>query len=251
MDRYELRHPAVPAELEGATILHLTDFHIRRGHPWPAVVERLAGWLGGHEVDLAVMTGDYADRPPDDGAAAGMLARLVPLIRARRGVYGVFGNHDGPGLMAAVRGLAGVRWLMNDAMSPMPGLELVGASFPEDLVGAAARGGGRGVFRVALVHYPTEVYGAAALGIDVVLAGHTHGGQVRWSPAVTPHTSSDLPSGNASGMYRLGRTVLCVSRGMGEAVARVRVRCPAQAGLFTLRRGEIGEGEGLGVLKRW
>jgi hypothetical protein len=52
-------------------------------------------------------------------------------------------------------------------------------------------------------------------------------------------------------MYALGRTVLCVCRGMGEAVARVRVRCPAQAALYVLRRGEIGEGEGLRILRRW
>jgi predicted MPP superfamily phosphohydrolase len=270
VERYEIVHPSVPVEAEGMTILHLTDFHVRRpvfgGEAWPGVVRRLAAWLPGNEVDVVAMTGDYADHPRDEEAAAGMLGRLVPLMRGRLGVYGIFGNHDGPGLVRRAREVAGVRWLGREAAEVGRGVEAVGASFPEDLVGAtdgrrlgepAERKNRHGVpghqrpFRIALVHYPTEVYTAAAIGIDVVLAGHTHGGQVRWSPTVTPHTSSDLPSGFASGMYRLGGTVLCVSRGLGEAVARVRVRCPAQACVYTLRRGDASRTERLTAIVRW
>jgi predicted MPP superfamily phosphohydrolase len=253
VERYEIVHPSVPVEAEGMTILHLTDFHVRRpllgGEAWPAVVRRLAAWLPGNEVDLVAMTGDYTDHPPDDEAAAGTLGRLVPLMRSRLGAFGVFGNHDGPGLVRRAREIAGVRWLGRETVDVGRGVSVVGASFPEDLIGATM--GSEGGFRIALVHYPTEVYTAAAIGIDVVLAGHTHGGQVRWSPTVTPHTSSDLPSGFASGMYQLGGTVLCVSRGLGEAVARVRVRCPAQACLYTLRRGEAARTGRLTAIVRW
>jgi predicted MPP superfamily phosphohydrolase len=224
-----------------------------------------------HDVDLAVMTGDYGDMPQDAEAAAGVLERLVGRIRSRHGVYGVFGNHDGAGFVRRVRGMRGVRWLRGETVEVGEGLKVVGASFPEDLVGVggealrtrqlgqdeptpqahSSTGRGSMGFRIGLVHDPTEVYTAAALGVDVVLAGHTHGGQVRWSAGVTPHTSCDLPSGFASGMYALGGTVLCVSRGMGEAVARIRVRCPRQAGVYVLRRGGLPVGERLSVVRRW
>lgn len=250
---YEVRHPAVPLELDGRTILHLTDFHIRRGKAWPAVVGRLAGWCERNEVDVVALTGDYANHPPDDEAGIEMLGRLAKSLRARLGVYGIFGNHDSARFAGLARGIPEIRWLEGEVVEAAPGLEVVGVSFPEDLVGViGTRPRAEGTVRVALAHYPTEVYTAAALGVDVVLAGHTHGGQVRWSPTLTPHTSSDLPSGYASGMYRLKRTVLCVSRGMGEAVAPIRVRCPAQAGLYVLRRGEFaGSGERLEAVVRW
>lgn len=285
IERYELVHPSVPTAWDGRTVLHLSDFHIRRGVPWPGALERLARWVDEHEVDLAVMTGDYGDLPRDAEAAAGMLTRLVGRIRSRHGVYGVFGNHDGAGFVRRVRGMPGVRWLMGETVEIGAGLSIIGASFPEDLVGAVWKPVGMGPsasvegdvtpsraptrisnstsvfasgpslveggFRLGLVHDPTEVYSAAAVGVEVVLAGHTHGGQVRWSARVTPHTSCDLPSGFASGMYALGGTVLCVSRGMGEAVARIRVRCPRQAGVYVLRRGELAVGDRLRVVRHW
>lgn len=259
IERYEIVHPAVPAEAEGMTILHLTDFHIRKplmgGAAWPGVLKRLEAWLPHHEVDLVAMTGDYGDHPKDDDAAVGMLERLAPMLRGRLGVFGIFGNHDGAGLVERAKRVGGVRWLGRESVAIGNGVTVVGASFPEDLVGATGtwfgEPGHQRPFRLALVHYPTEVYTAASLGIDVVLAGHTHGGQVRWSPTMTPHTSSDLPSGFASGMYRLGGTVLCISRGLGEAVARVRVRCPAQACVYTLRRGEAAKTETLTAIVRW
>lgn len=253
IEQYEIVHPAVPAEAEGMTILHLSDFHIRKpllgGPAWPGVLKRLEAWLPHHDVDLVAMTGDYGDHPKDDQAAVGMLERLAPMLRGRLGVFGIFGNHDGAGLVERAKRVGGVRWLGCESVRLGNGVTVVGASFPEDLVGASAES--EGGFRVALIHYPTEVYTAASLGIDVVLAGHTHGGQVRWSPTMTPHTSSDLPSGLASGMYRLGGTVLCISRGLGEAVARVRVRCPAQACVYTLRRGEAARTETLTAIVRW
>lgn len=253
IERYEIVHPAVPTQAEGMTILHLTDFHIRKpllgGPAWPGVLKRLEAWLPHHQVDMVAMTGDYGDHPKDDDAAIGMLERLSPMLRGRLGAFGIFGNHDGAGLVERAKRVGGVRWLGRESVDVGNGVTIVGASFPEDLVGASADS--EGGFRVALVHYPTEVYTAASLGIDVVLAGHTHGGQVRWSPTVTPHTSSDLPSGFASGMFRLGGTVLCISRGLGEAVMRVRVRCPAQACVYTLRRGEAARTETLTPIVRW
>ena len=86
---------------------------------------------------------------------------------------------------------------------------------------------------------------ASSLNLPLVLAGHTHAGQIRLSPRLAPHTSSDLPAHLATGVLRLRGTLCCVSRGMGEAIREhLRINCPRHVPLYTLRRGELPRAEG-------
>ncbi len=110
---------------------------------------------------------------------------------------------------------------------------------------------------LVLTHYPSEVFPAAELGLPIVLAGHTHGGQFRLSPRHIAHTASDMPGRLATGILRLRNTLLCVSRGLGEGFLDLRINCPQQMPLYTLRRGETlegGDGDGYRMLRavvRW
>ena len=94
-------------------------------------------------------------------------------------------------------------------------------------------------FTLALAHHPNTLIPAAALHIPVLLAGHTHAGQIRLHPRLAPHTSSDLPMHLASGILQLGSTLCCISRGLGDGVVEhLRINCPRQMPLYTLRRAE-------------
>lgn len=260
LEHYEIAHPAVPPTLDGLRILHLTDFHARRSQGRHSTLGRLGAVLDRFEFDLIALTGDYMDAPGEEQAAARELERLAARWRTRFGAFGIFGNHDTGAFIDRARTIPGIRWLENESAG-VPGLplRLLGAGFPEDVLAAAWRdvtaGESRaGEFTLALIHYPTELHACAAVGVPIVLCGHTHGGQIRLSPTFAPHTSSDLPAHLASGVLRLGDTLGVISRGLGEGVVPVRVNCPPQAPVITLRRGPIAGGaatEALRMVRAW
>ncbi len=250
LERFEIVHPAVPGALEGFTILHISDLHVRRHRPLPPTIADLIDGLAQTEADLVVLTGDFMDRPGDEKTALESLRRVVGACRARLGIAGVVGNHDSGPLRERLREVEGVRWLTRSApvWDVAPELRLIGSEEPEDLLASvlSSPAAGNGAMTIGLIHYPSEVYTAADVGIPLVLAGHTHAGQFRVSPRLAPHTSSDLPADLATGVLRLRQTLCAVSRGLGQAVIEARFNCPAQAPVYVLRRGElprIGAGE--------
>ena len=246
----DVPHPALPPGLEGLRVLHLADTHTRRRNPWTPAVQRLLDELEAlkESVDLAVLTGDFADAPSDQAAGSEVTKALIERTVTRLGVFGVFGNHDGPTLRRDLRTVPGCRWLeAGDArlfVGPTP-LRIIGVSDPEDMLDAALRvDAANGTdFTIGLSHYPTQVYPAARLGVHLMFCGHTHGGQIRVGPTRVPHSSSDLAGDVGTGCLRLAGTLCCISRGIGEAVVPIRVNCPPQVPLYTLRRGPFEGGD--------
>lgn len=241
IERYDLVHPAVPPELEGFTILQVTDQHVRRGRPFTAGIRRAAAALRAVEVDLVILTGDYMNRPGDERAAARSLAELARSWRSRLGAVGIFGNHDSTLLRRMLRGQPGIMWPGGAIDAPGLPLRLVAADDPEDLFALALRHGPApaGMLAVALIHDPVGVFAAADLGFPLAFAGHTHGGQVRPWRGWAPHTSTDLPPRLASGILRYNSSLVAVSRGLGGAIVDARLNCPPQIPLYTLRRGPL------------
>lgn len=294
IEPYDLPHSAVPQALDGLTILHLTDTHVRRHELGHRSFRRVLHALRSTPVDLIALTGDYMTHPGNEPAAIAMLQALADSWTARLGAFGVFGNHDSPLLMEQARRIPNIAWLENRAVD-LPGLPLTlfGASYQEDLFAAALDRRARGIgvpgdaavravtgttrsdhrdrpreasartpmprenLSLVLTHYPSEVFPAAELGLPIVLAGHTHGGQFRLSPRHIAHTASDMPGRLATGILRLRNTLLCVSRGLGEGFLDIRINCPQQMPLYTLRSGETlegGDGDGYRMLRavvRW
>jgi hypothetical protein len=257
MHAIELPLPTLPAAMDGLRIVHLSDLHVRRtvqGARWESRVRSWERVLAREPADLVALTGDYCDDLGHEQAAAEVLGRLVAATPARTPLVGVFGNHDTSPMRELAAGLPRVKWLDNSVVDlPVRGgaggvLRVIGLSYPEDALAAALAGteAARGVaagFTVALSHYPSMVVPAADLGWPLVLAGHTHGGQVRVSGSVVPHTACDLPTHLASGCLRLGSTLCCISRGLGDGgVPGLRINCPPQAPLYTLRRGPLPGG---------
>ncbi len=214
--------PKLPAAFEGMSIVQLTDVHVG-----PTIgkgfIEGLVERCNALDPDVVVITGDLVD-----GSVAELGEHVAPLrgLRAREGVYFVTGNHEyysGVDEWLAFLTAMGVRVLRNERVE----LTRDGASV--DLAGvddwsarrsgveghrpdleAALRGRDESRAVVLLAHQPKAVSQAAAKGVDLVLSGHTHGGQIwPWSYLVK------LDQPYLAGLHREGPTQVYVSEGTG------------------------------------
>jgi len=235
--------------------VHLSDLHIRRRRKY---YQRIIAGLTLTRVDLAVMTGDYIDQPGDEQLGLSVMSQICESLKPRLGVYGVFGNHDTPETQKLFEKLP-VHWLNNASDRPQ-GLPLELTGFLTDsqcrpdvvktMLGLATSGCGTQlaradvdghdpVVRMLLSHLPTYLPSAADLGIHLMFAGHTHGGQWRLPGQRAIYNSCDLPVHLTSGMLRHRDTLCLVSRGLGETIMPIRFFCPRQLPVYTLRRGSL------------
>jgi predicted MPP superfamily phosphohydrolase len=230
--------PNLPDDLRGLRILQLSDLHIGNGLEGPRlerVVER-ANALG---PDLIALTGDLFDFDPrhvEDGA------RRLGALRARLGVYAVLGNHDGyTGLELVAEALGrlapGIRLLRTDLVrAPTDGpLYLAGVDDPGTRINArnlelpeleelAARWPGDGP-AILLVHRPEAFPQAARLGFPLVLAGHTHGGQLALPTRGGRYNLAGLVTRYHRGLFAENGSLLYVNRGLGVAGPAIRINC--------------------------
>jgi predicted MPP superfamily phosphohydrolase len=234
--RFEL--PGLHDDLRGLRIVQLSDLHIGNrleGDRLERMVER-ANRL---EPDLIVLTGDIFDF---DRAHVPDGARRLSKLRARHGVYAVLGNHDaaaGADFVAS----ALERWspelrLLRDEIVAVPvgrPLYLAGVEDPGrewsrrdvelaglDAVAAARRDDGP---TVLLVHRPEAFAQAERHGFPLVLAGHTHGGQIALPGSAGQLNLARVMTRFTRGTYRRGGTTLYVNRGIGVAGPAIRIGC--------------------------
>lgn len=232
----------LPESLSGFRILLITDIHARR---LPAkLLEPLRG-----RVDAVLLGGDLTQggNPPE------RLRDNMRLAASIGPAYAVHGNHDGKADLAVVDAIlreSGVRLLLDEnVVLRHPGGELLltGVDFP--------RTGGKRAYaplpvrepgtedlcRIILVHDPLWLEEREELPADLILAGHTHGGQVVPPLLERRHVEAFYREYSA-GMYLLPRgsgppVRLFISRGFGTAHLPLRFRSPAEMHVLTLRRG--------------
>lgn len=221
--------------LQGLRILHLSDIHAR-GAGSAAV--RAIGDLSGVDCDLICLTGDLVERPAGMDPLGRTLARLSP----RLGVFACPGNHDRelpPGVLEEGFERWGIELLVNRGLLLRPGeasFSLVGTDDPYHYRHdpAAAYAGvdeSRGV--LLLTHTPDGVFDLAGRRADLVLSGHTHGGQV--CPPLLPvstNTRNRLPA--AQGVMLVEGYLCHVSPGVGWSGFPWRWRCPPKSHLLEL-----------------
>ena len=238
--RVDLYVERLPPAFDGYRILHISDIH--GGSPLyrASVRERLAA-AEGMAVDLVVFTGDLASQTDAVEDAASALGEL----EARDGIVAVLGNHDywmGEEVVSEALAAVGVRVLRNAHMVVESGgerLYLVGVEDccyvgRDDLPGAL-RGVPEGAPVVIATHSPDIVFKPLAARASVILSGHTHGGQVVF-PWIGPlYVPTKLGRRRMSGLLSVGGTVLYVNRGLGEISPPMRLNCPPEIALLTLR----------------
>jgi uncharacterized protein len=249
--------PNLPLALAGATIAHVTDLHMYETEPHPAARRALA-ILERERPDLLVLTGDQWDhRAGVRGYEAWLRARPEGLP-----VVAVLGNHEyalGRGTRSDIGRAA--RTVHDRGEAEL----LVNESRQIALRGSHLRVFGLDDLRYGnprpdifepvldpsepqlwLFHEPGQAdrpgWPSAARPF-LMLAGHTHGGQIRLPlvPAVTPSGSGRY----VSGLYRTSLGPLYVSRGVGASGPRLRYRCPAEVAVFELRPATLEPGAAL------
>jgi predicted MPP superfamily phosphohydrolase len=241
--KVELRHnavalPALPPRFDGFTILHLSDLHIDTNGP---AVARALPLLAGLDYDLCVLTGDYRGRTYGPWAAT--MAGIARLRRHLRDpVYAVLGNHDTIRMVPAFEAL-GIRVLVNETVALMRGEERIYLAGIDDAykyrlhdIAAAAAPIPPGAFSILLSHTPEVYERAAAAGFDLILCGHTHGGQICLPGAVPITRGGAMPRRIAAGPWRYRGMAGYTSTGLGSSVVPVRFNCPPEIALHRLRR---------------
>ena len=234
-----VRSPLVPAGFDGFTLLQISDLHVELH---PGAMRRLIGMVGDLDYDGTVLTGDYRARThgPFDAsldAVAALCARL------RGPVWGILGNHDSLRMVPRLEA-TGIRILLNEWTPIVRGGDricLAGVDDEADYAAAdierAAAGIPSDVFAILLSHTPATYREAAAAGFSLLLAGHTHGGQV-CLPGGVPLTlaSPGLPRRLGAGAWRYGAMDGYTSRGVGCSGVDVRFNCPPEITLHRLAR---------------
>jgi predicted MPP superfamily phosphohydrolase len=198
-------------------------------------VERAVATINATNPDLIVLGGDYVTW--GDRGYVGAVAEILGDLHAPNGVFAVLGNHDDDRDMPAALARNSFTVLKDQRTRLVirgEPLEIAGVRFWTRKVADIAR-----VLRKAdhplllLAHDPRRLNEAAMLDVPAVLAGHTHGGQVVF-PGVGAIARRDFPV--IAGLGQQGNTSMFVSRGIGTVYVPVRINCPPEVAVVTLRR---------------
>ncbi|GAC1466024.1 MAG: metallophosphoesterase [Isosphaeraceae bacterium] len=230
----ELALANLPDSLDGFSVTHLSDMHLATCFAQPffeAILEEASTW----STDLVLFTGDLVD----DDRAIDWIIPLFSRLRGRLGAFAILGNHDQEHLPYRIRyclrdagftDLEG-RWATVETRGKR--LALGGTSYPwgvalplDDIPLAD--------FRIMLSHSPDQFYRAEKAGIDLLLSGHNHGGQIRL-PLVGPVFMPSLYSRRFDrGFFRKNGLTMHVSQGIAGKHP-VRYGCPPEITRLVLR----------------
>lgn len=241
--RIGLTHASLPVSglspaLDGLRIGLVTDIHHSRMVPAADVTAAVQLALGARP-DLIVLGGDYVTW--GEREYVGPVAELLAPLSAPHGVFAILGNHDDDRDMPAA--LTAQRFtVLKDQRTRITirgePLEIAGIRFwtrrPQD-VARVLRGAKDTT--ILLAHDPRRLVEAASLNVPAVLSGHTHGGQVV-VPGFGAIARRRFPV--VQGIGQRGNTSIFVSRGVGTVYVPVRLNCPPEVAVVTLkRRSEI------------
>ena len=240
---YKVEHVRVcietlPPVFNGFRVLHLSDIHA------DGIADqgrRLISILKGIKADLCVLTGDFRYLTQDEFVPA--LKRVETFVRAIDspfGVWGVLGNHDFIEFVPFLEE-AGVNMLLNEA-APIrrDGAEIWLAGIDDahlydchDLVRALASVPENAV-TILLSHTPETYAEAAEAGVDYILCGHTHGGQIRLPGGFPLITNARCPRRFCAGSWRFNGMHGYTSRAAGTSCLPVRFCCPPEITIHEL-----------------
>lgn len=228
--RETLAVTGLPEAFRGFRVALLTDFH-RSGLVSAELIDSAVSLTMREKPDLVVLGGDFVTH--FDPRFAGPAAEVLGPLTAPAGVVAVLGNHDDDRVVPAALSRAGIRILREDRLRLTMGgasVDFIGIGYwtranrIAPLVDAAA-------LPVLLAHDPRRLTEAQALGIPLVLSGHTHGGQVVL-PGVGPFNRFRFPV--VAGSLRRGDSLVFVSRGIGTIYLPMRINCPPEVAILTL-----------------
>ena len=240
-----------PPQLAGFTIALLSDFHYDEYfsvHPLRAAI----AMVNNLHPDLIALTGDFVSvptfgDPASEAHNADPCAELLKNLHAPYGTWAVLGNHDvfsDPKRVTSALRTEGINVLVNRSIP----FEKDGARFwlsgVDDVLGmganldAALSKVPANEPVVLMAHEPDYADYVSRYPVDLQLSGHSHGGQINL-PLMRPLYLPPLGEKYVWGPYKIGGLILYTSRGIGTVLLPVRINCPPEITLLTLRP-EIG-----------
>lgn len=231
--------PSLPAAFEGFRLLQLSDIHLDMENE---ISHALAERVREAEYDLCVITGDfrartYGEIDPVMNAMAGLRMHID------RPVYAILGNHDFIEMVPDLEALD-VRMLLNESVTiehQGAAIHLAGIDDPHyyraDNLEKAADGIPEDEVSILLAHSPEIYLHAAYAGFDLMLCGHTHGGQICLPGGVALTYNAKCPRALGKGAWRWEGLQGYTSTGSGTCVVPVRYNCPPEITVHRLLAG--------------
>jgi len=241
----EIALPNLPENLVGFRILHLSDIHIGY-YTWLEDVEELLERAREFKPDIILATGDLSDRVD----VYGDLLNLLDQFKAPLGVFACVGNHEyfrGFDRIRRIFDLSPVTFLLNQGVNLKVGGSSVfigGADDPRRMHSATAEFFHKTLestlqerdvsdCTIVMSHRPTAFDLADQYDIDLILAGHTHGGQI--GTGKRSAFEAMYPNAYLWGLYEKGPHRLYTTSGVGHWFP-FRLGCPAEAPILKLVR---------------
>ena len=258
-DSYEIVHKNItidnlPAELRGTTITLLSDIHAGQ-YMNEKEMREYADVINSLESDIVCIPGDFINFDVKD---VHMLTNAFRDVKAKHGIYGSLGNHDffqdADYVSKAILNESPVQLLRNDHRSiDIKGKKIFMMGIDD------TRGSGSDMStvlnyysglesklknentefnsspKILLCHKPYGFDSLAAKEIDLILSGHTHGGQVvplkfgNFNMSFAATVSKYI-----EGIYKIGKSNMYVSRGIGSVGLPIRINCPPEITKITL-----------------
>jgi predicted MPP superfamily phosphohydrolase len=226
----------LPSAFDGFTILHISDMHVDMS---PGAMHRLIELLHEIDYDICVLTGDYRGNTfgPYDETLEGMASVKAHL---KDPVYGVLGNHDTIRMVPGLEEM-GIFMLLNES-APIERndqrIHIVGIDdahyYRVDNIEKAASGIDHNEFSILLSHTPEIYRQAAHADFNLLLSGHTHGGQICLPGKIPITLDSVLPRHMGSGAWQYHTMRGYTSVGVGSSIVSVRFNCLPEITLHTL-----------------
>ncbi|NPU84688.1 MAG: metallophosphoesterase [Syntrophaceae bacterium] len=239
-----IHDPELAQVLEGVRVVQISDIHLQGGIGYR---ERdLIAKVNALKPDLLFITGDFfSDKQKSEMAIeVSALTELIRSFRTTTGIFGVTGNYDyplnNPAIMSEFRA-AGIDILINEnrALS-LPNnkiLYIAGFHYAWNRRPKSKTFSGipLGAPIVLLAHEPDHFGETIGAQVNLLLVGHTHGGQIR-IPFLTERSKSAQKSAFMSGLYDKGKTKMYVNRGIGTTRVPVRFFCRPEITVLTVTK---------------
>jgi len=247
LSTHEARIPNLPAELEGFRLVQLSDL---QADPYTdeRKMESYINLANSQKPDLIVFCGDLVTRGKDHIAPG---ATMMRRLRARLGVYACLGDHDyWAGRQSVTQNLQenGVTIAEDSVLTLWASPSQISLTIltnvynrrpsPATFEHLRQQRPDHAAVHLLLSHQPTDdlILFAQKHGYHLLLAGHTHGGQVVFKPFGIPLNVSQTETRYYSGFYQIGNLFLSVTNGLGLTFVPFRYQAPAEVTLIVLRR---------------
>ena len=229
----------LPGTFEGFRIAQLSDIHISPFMP-AEEIRRCVTITNRLKPDLIVMTGDFVAWDPE---GEGEVVQALAGLRAPYGVFGCLGNHESiTQTEESITRLFAARdiRILRQERAPIrlrgETLNLIGVDDSLTELQVIAPLVMPDTVNILLVHYPSDFDRAVELGIDLTLAGHTHGGQLSLEFVHRGLSLSRLETPYVSGWYEKPGGQLYVNRGIGTTALPIRLGARPEITVFELTR---------------